>query len=189
MSLNKLCAEGRENMTSSVSPKKGKPVVLMVEDHQDAQLELKQVLTRKGYRVIDTDNGQDAMQHARAARPDLLVVDMDVPLLFELVAARQIIKNARTGPIPALIVTHEEEVDLTPIMEIGAIRNEYVTRLSDFAELQPLLDYLLPVMKHADDAAQIPERESTALPLPSVLLTESILSVKKRSIGLPMFCL
>jgi len=141
----------------------------MVEDHHDAQLELKQVLTKKGYMVIDTDNGQDAMERAREARPDLLVVDMDIPLLFELVAARQIIKNARTGPIPALIVTHEEVVDLTPMREIGAVRNEYVTRLSDFAELQPLLDYLLPVMNAGEEARETTGIEPTPLPLPLIV--------------------
>lgn len=169
MLLDRSCPDTRQSTTSSVCSKRGKPVVLMVEDHQDAQLELKQVLTKKGYRVIDTDSGQDAMQKAREARPDLLVVDMDVPLLFELVAARQILKNAQMGPIPTLIVTHEEVVDLRPMMEIGAIRNEYVTRLSDFAELQPLLDYLLPVLKAADETVQRLEHESVALPLPSIL--------------------
>ena len=85
------------NITSSVSSSEGKHVVLMVEDHRQARPELKQVLIQQGYRVIDTDNGQDAAQHARQNRPDLLVVDMDVPLLYELVAARQIVKHARVG--------------------------------------------------------------------------------------------
>ena len=169
MYLDKYPADTTEKVTSSPFPRRGKPVVLMVEDHQDAQLELKQVLTKKGYMVIDTDNGQDAMERAREARPDLLVVDMDIPLLFELVAARQIIKNARTGPIPALIVTHEEVVDLTPMREIGAVRNEYVTRLSDFAELQPLLDYLLPVLNSGEEAREIAGREPTPLPLPLIV--------------------
>lgn len=118
MSLDRSCPDTRQSTTSSVCSKRGKPVVLMVEDHQDAQLELKQLLTKKGYRVIDTDNGQDAMQKAREARPDLLVVDMDVPLLFELVAARQILKNAQMGPIPALIVTH----GFIPISMLGEWR-------------------------------------------------------------------
>jgi DNA-binding response OmpR family regulator len=169
MYLDKYSADTIVKVTSSPSPRRGKPVVLMVEDHHDAQLELKQVLTKKGYMVIDTDNGQDAMERAREARPDLLVVDMDIPLLFELVAARQIIKNARTGPIPALIVTHEEVVDLTPMSEIGAVRNEYVTRLSDFAELQPLLDYLLPVMNAGEEARETTGIEPTPLPLPLIV--------------------
>lgn len=121
-------------------------VVLTVLDHLGARPELSQVLQLNGYRVIDTDSGQDAAKNASHTQPDLLVIDMDVPLLYELVAARQIIKNARIGPMPVVIVTHEDIVDPAPMMEVGASRDEYVTRISDYQELQPLLDYILPMM-------------------------------------------
>jgi DNA-binding response OmpR family regulator len=121
-------------------------VVLTVLDFLDARPELKQVLRRSGYRVIETDNGQDAARYARQTTPNLLVVDMDVPLLYELVAARQIIRHAQLDPMPVLVVTHEEVVDTARMMEVGTTRNEYVTRLSDYRELQNLLDYLLPVL-------------------------------------------
>lgn len=127
-------------------------VVVTVLDQLDARPELRQVLQLNGCRVIDTDNGMDAARNARQTRPDLLVVDMDVPLLYGLVAARQIIKHARVGPLPVVIVTHEDVVDPAPLMEVGASRNEYVTRLSDYQELQHLLDYLLPVLPPTADA-------------------------------------
>jgi DNA-binding response OmpR family regulator len=145
----------------------------MVEDHQDARPELKQVLEWNGYSVIDTDNGQAAAQQARANPPDLLVIDMDVPLLYELVAARQILKNAQVGPLPVLIVTHERAVDPAPLIEIGSNRDEYVTRVSDYAELQPLLDYLLPVLHEQMMPAQrerLARERGTAGPLELHLL-------------------
>lgn len=169
MSLNEHSAITHSNVTTSLSVNKSKPVVLMVEDHQDARPELKQVLEWNGYSVIDTDNGQAAAQQARANPPDLLVIDMDVPLLYELVAARQILKNAQVSPLPVLIVTHERAVDPAPLIEIGSNRDEYVTRVSDYAELQPLLDYLLPVLPRADDGAPRVESELTRVPLPPVI--------------------
>jgi hypothetical protein len=54
--------------------------------------------------------------------------------------------------MPVVIVTHADVVDPAPMMEVGASRNEYVTRLSDYEELQHLLDYLLPVLPPTDDA-------------------------------------
>lgn len=168
MSLNREWTSTSHNITSSVSASEGKHVVLIVEDHQDARPELKQVLTRNGYRVIDADNGQDAAQHAREVPPDLLVVDMDVPLLYELVAARQIIKLAQVGPLPVVIVTHEESVDAAPLMELGASRDEYVTRLSDYAELQPLLDYLLPILPSADES-KVRIESNSPIPLPAIM--------------------
>jgi CheY-like chemotaxis protein len=74
-----------------------KPLVLLVNDQEDTLFEMKQVLERGGYRVIDTDNGQDAVKRAQYTHPDLVLVDLDVPLLYELVAARQITKHALLG--------------------------------------------------------------------------------------------
>jgi PleD family two-component response regulator len=152
MSFNTHCADTHDRFANCTTSYPANRVVLTVLDHLGARPELRQVLQLNGYRVIDTDNGQDAAKSAFHTHPDLLVVDMDVPLLYELVAARQIIKHARVGPMPVVIVTHEDMVDPMPMMEVGASRNEYVTRLSDYQQLQPLLDYLLPVMPSTDYA-------------------------------------
>jgi len=161
MSVNPQGAGVPNALDGPVSSNRGNHVVLMVLDHLDAPPEFEQVLKQKGYRLIGTDNGRDAARNARQTPPDLLVVDIDVPLLYGLVAARQIIKHAQVGPLPVVIVTHEEVVDPAPMMEVGATRTEYVTRLSDYEELQPLLDYLLPILPPTDGSR--PGRESSLL--------------------------
>lgn len=125
------------------------PLVLMVEDQEDERAEIKQVLELNGYRVIDTDNGQDAAKRARFIPPDLVLIDLDVPLLYELVAARQIVKSAQLGNLPVVIVTREDRIDPAAMMEVGVRRNEFVTRLNDYQQLEHLLDYLLPVAPRA----------------------------------------
>ena len=169
MSLKDHSAITPSNVPSGASANESKPVVLVVGDYLNARPDLKEALTRKGCSVIDTDNGLDATEQARESRPDLLLVDMDVPLLYELMVARKIVKNAVAGPLPVVIVTHECVVDPMPFLELGADRNEYVTRLSDYAELQPLLDYLLPVLPRTDHAGPMLQREPIAVSLPSVL--------------------
>jgi DNA-binding response OmpR family regulator len=119
------------------------PIVLMVEDQSDASSELTEILELNGYSVITTDNGQDAVKRALYIHPDLLLVDLNVPLLYEMVAARQIVKNARLGGVPVVIATHEDLIDTAAIMEVGVRRNEYVTRASDYQQLECLLSYLL----------------------------------------------
>jgi CheY-like chemotaxis protein len=126
-----------------------KPLVLLVKDQEDTLFEMKQVLELSGYRVIDTDNGQDAAKRARYAHPDLVLVDLDVPLLYEVVAARQIMKHALLAAVPVVIIIHEEELDPYSMMEVCVRRNEYVTRLSGYEQLEHLLDYLLPVAPKA----------------------------------------
>ncbi|MGH9941365.1 MAG: response regulator [Pyrinomonadaceae bacterium] len=119
------------------------PTILLVEDDEDARAELKQMLQRSGYRVVDTDNGRDAATGARYARPDLLFVDLDVPLLYELTAARRIVQQARLGQLPVVLITHGSEAEEYPL-EANVRRNEYVTRLADYEQLEHLLEYLLP---------------------------------------------
>jgi hypothetical protein len=70
------------------------------------------------------------------------------------------------GPIPAVIVTHEETFDPVQLAELGAARNEYVTRMSDYDGLPRLIDYLLPGLPTGSNSG----RRSDALQTP----TESI---------------
>ena len=56
-----------------------------------------------------------------------------------------------------MIITHDDVVDPAPMIEVGATRNEYVTRLSDYESLHHLLDYLLPALPQTVDAG--PERK------------------------------
>jgi len=146
MSFHPHRVSARDHTVGQLADSIDNHVVLVVADHQDPRAELKQVLELNGYSVIDTDNGQEAALRARQIQPDLLLVDLDVPLLYGLVAARQIIKNAELGPMPVVIVTREEAVDPSPMIEVGSRRNEYVTRLSDYDQLELLLDYLLPAL-------------------------------------------
>jgi CheY-like chemotaxis protein len=125
------------------------PLVLVVEDQDEARNEMKQVLELSGYRVIDTDNGQDAAKRAQYAHPDLVLVDLDLPLPYELVAARHIIKRAQLGLLPIVIVTHDDGIDSYPMMEINLHPNECLTRLYDYDQLEHLLDNLLPIRPRA----------------------------------------
>lgn len=53
-------------------------------------------------------------------------------------------KQALLGAVPVVILTHEEEPDPNSMAEVFIRRNEYVTRLSNYEQLEHLLDYLLP---------------------------------------------
>ena len=149
MSLNSSHADASAHVLDLTSRRRrsgpDQPLVLLVKDQVEHLFEMKQVLERSGYRVIDTDNGQDAAKRAQFAHPDLVLVDLEVPLLYEMCAARQIMKQALLGAVPFVIVSHEAEIDPYSLLEVGVRSNEYVTRLSDYEQLGHLLGYLLPV--------------------------------------------
>jgi CheY-like chemotaxis protein len=62
-------------------------------------------------------------------------VDLDVPLLDGMMAARLIVKNAGLGSVPVVIATHEDVVDTAAIVELGVRQNEYVTRSPTLSNL------------------------------------------------------
>jgi DNA-binding response OmpR family regulator len=135
-------AQRRRNKSKS-------PLVLLVDDDLATCATLREFLECSGYRVIDTDNGQDAVERARYTHPDVVVVDLDVPLLYELIAARQIIKHAQITKVPIVIVTREDKADPYTLIDVGVRTNEYVTRLSDPAQLTHLLEFLVPLEPEA----------------------------------------
>ena len=118
------------------------PTVLLVEDDDGERAQLRWRLQASGYRVIDADNGRDAVAGALAINPDLLLVDLNVPLPYEVTAARRIVEQARLGALPVILVASEG--DLPYEQEVKVRRNEYVMRLSGYEQLEHLLGYLLP---------------------------------------------
>ena len=80
------------------------PTVLLVEDDDEGRAQLRWRLQASGYRVIDADNGRDAVAGALAISPDLLLVDLNVPLPYEVTAARRIVEQARLGALPVILV-------------------------------------------------------------------------------------
>jgi two-component system, OmpR family, alkaline phosphatase synthesis response regulator PhoP len=64
--------------------------VLIVDDYPDALELLEVTLGLAGYRSVRATNGRDAVEAARAHRPDAIVMDVYLPLLDGIAAARQI---------------------------------------------------------------------------------------------------
>jgi CheY-like chemotaxis protein len=76
--------------------------VLVAEDNEDIRELVAHQLSRMGIRVLQADNGQAAMDLALAEQPDLVLMDMDMPILSGFDAARQLRMHGYTRPILAL---------------------------------------------------------------------------------------
>ena len=68
----------------------GKPLVLVVEDHEDTRFILRTVLERSGCRVVEAGDGFAAVELAGREQPDLILMDGSLPLLGGLEATRRI---------------------------------------------------------------------------------------------------
>ena len=116
--------------------------VLVVDDMSDNLLLLRLSLQHMGYEVITASNGEEAVEVAKMARPDLILMDLGMPQLDGVAATRLIRENADLERVPIIAVTA-----FTTEQYRGAAYNAgfdgYITKPIDFERLSKLIDNLL----------------------------------------------
>jgi CheY-like chemotaxis protein len=69
---------------------KPSPIILVVDDYPDNRILLSAWLRAKGYRVIEAQDGKECLQQAHRSNPDLILMDLAMPEMDGVEAARQI---------------------------------------------------------------------------------------------------
>ena len=118
-----------------------RPVVLVVEDFEDNRFMMRRLLEMSGYRVVEAVNGKQAVETAEREHPDLILMDLSLPMLDGLAATRHIRARDRLAKIPIVAVSAHDSADFHA-EALAAGCNEYVTKPIDFDQLVQLLDRL-----------------------------------------------
>jgi two-component system cell cycle response regulator DivK len=79
--------------------------VLLADDHEDNRAALQLMLEKAGYRTLGARHGQEAVEMALAHRPDLIVMDLAMPVLDGRAATHALKADARTRGIPVVMLT------------------------------------------------------------------------------------
>ena len=79
--------------------------ILVVEDQKDNRQILRDLLTNAGFEMIEAENGEDAVASAQARRPDLILMDIQLPVLDGYEATRRIKAHPDLKSIPIIVVT------------------------------------------------------------------------------------
>ena len=79
--------------------------ILVVEDQPDNMRILRDLLTSVGYEMIEAEDGEDGVRAAVAERPDLILMDIQLPLLDGYEATRRIKADPALKHIPIIVVT------------------------------------------------------------------------------------
>jgi two-component system cell cycle response regulator DivK len=79
--------------------------ILVVEDQADNRQILRDLLTSEGYRVIEAQDGEEGVRAAAAERPDLILMDIQLPRLDGYEATRRIKADPALRAIPIIVVT------------------------------------------------------------------------------------
>jgi len=79
--------------------------ILIVEDQEDNRTILRDLLGKAGYDIIEAVNGEDGVALALAKRPDLILMDIQLPIMDGYEATRRIKANAELKATPVIAVT------------------------------------------------------------------------------------
>ncbi len=115
---------------------------LIVEDHPDLLHILTLKLEMLGFAVISANNGKQGIAKAIEENPDLILMDIRMPVMDGREATRIIRSNPKTQDIPILASTVLfRESDLSSCIEAGC--NDYITKPFTFKQLQEkILDFI-----------------------------------------------
>ena len=81
------------------------PLILVVDDFEDNRRVYVQYLTFSGFRVAEAENGMEALERAFALRPDLVVMDLSLPVMDGWEATRRLKSDERTRGTPVVALT------------------------------------------------------------------------------------
>jgi two-component system chemotaxis response regulator CheY len=98
-------AKATANATTSVSPEVITPSILVIEDYSDTRELLSTLLQKRGYRVIEAEDGVEGLLKAGWMYPDLIIMDLSLPEMDGVEAARRIHAQAKLSQIPIFVIS------------------------------------------------------------------------------------
>jgi len=116
--------------------------VLIVEDSDDARYFMRLSLEQLGYLIIEAENGAVAVEVAQRERPDIILMDLSLPILDGIAATEKIRASDGLGAVPVIAVTAHQETDFRAGAKAAGF-DAYVTKPIDIDFLSELINGLL----------------------------------------------
>ena len=108
--------------------------ILLVEDNEMNRDMLSRRLLRRGYEIAFAMDGQEAVDKATSERPDLILMDMGLPVIDGWEATRRIKANPATSAIPVIALTaHAMSADRDKALDAGC--DDFDTKPVDIERL------------------------------------------------------
>jgi two-component system cell cycle response regulator DivK len=125
-------------------PEKDAPnlTILIVEDVDDTRYFMRLALEQLGYSVIEAEDGEKAIEIALRERPDIILMDLSLPVMDGIAATTSIRSNEEMREVPIIALTAHQKVDLRTEAKASGF-NAYVTKPFDIDFLDELIKGLL----------------------------------------------
>lgn len=127
-----------DSLTARQQTTPSMPTILIVENDEDSRLMLKFLLEAWKYRVLEAENGFQAMEIAEQEHPDLILMDVKLPVQDGLTTTRQIRQSPKINGIPIVFLSGSAEVNAHQAA-VAAGGNEYLVKPVNFQELERIL--------------------------------------------------
>ena len=119
-----------------------RPRVLLVDDYPDAREMYTEYLEFSGFEVVEAGNGMEALQRAIDASPDIILMDLSLPVMDGWEATRRLKSDKATRGIPIIALTaHAMAGDREKALEAGC--DDYDTKPIEFDRLIGKIEALL----------------------------------------------
>jgi two-component system cell cycle response regulator DivK len=100
-------------------------MILLVEDNEDNRNMLSRRLQRNGYEVSEASDGESAIQMANEVLPNLILMDINLPVIDGWEATRRLKANSLTSHIPVIALTaHANSEDRERSFQAGCAEHE-----------------------------------------------------------------
>lgn len=118
--------------------------ILVAEDDEDNRQIMRLLLEMRGYAVLEAADGQTAVEVARRARPDVILMDLRMPVLNGLAATRAIRQSddARLSRVPVVALSAYDPSQHRNVAAAAGC-NEYIVKPVDYDRLERLIEALL----------------------------------------------
>ena len=116
--------------------------VLLVEDTEDNRQMMRRLLEMSGYQVVEAVNGEEAVKLASEELPQIILMDLSLPLIDGLTATRRIRCLPGLSKVPIIAVSAHDTADFhSDALAAGC--NAYITKPIDYPELEEIVNRLV----------------------------------------------
>lgn len=115
--------------------------VLIVEDYKDSREFMMVLIQSYGHTALTAKNGREAVQIAKEEKPDLILMDIALPVMDGLEATETIRNSPETSEIPIVAITSHGDTLGEDAMKAGC--NSVICKPLDFSKFEPVINEYL----------------------------------------------
>jgi CheY-like chemotaxis protein len=137
--LAKMTNDPANASTATRPTANAKPLVLVVEDHDDTRFMLKYLMELRGCLVVEAADGEEAVRLAEMTHPSLILMDTSLPRLDGLQATRRIRELAMLHNVPVVFISGHAQPNFRAVA-LATGGNDYLVKPVRLSELEKTVE-------------------------------------------------